>query len=123
MNHRPEIVQAKVTEDTSQEEAFQNSVLRPIIKMKHDLLVAYTKYYIANNKFDFDLLNQEKKIHYLNACFDQDHTLRSEFRGMIIGQFTVDEYAAYCQMIKAINKRMLTIIKTRMIDHLDLLGH
>lgn len=122
MKQRPAISEAKVNIDTSQEESFQNTVLRPIIKMKHELLIAYMKHYIANKKHDFTLLNLEKKINYLGFCFEKDHTLRSELRGLIIGQFTVDEYGSYTQMSKGINKRIANIIKERMIDHVDLLS-
>jgi hypothetical protein len=123
MNQRPEIAKAKVTVDTGKEEAFQNTTLRPIIKMKHDLLIAYTKEYITNKKQDFTLLGSEKKLIYLSSCFEQDNTLRSELRGMVIGQFTVDEYDSYGPMSKAINKRIINIIKERMLDHIEVLSH
>lgn len=122
MDQRPVISKAKVTPDTSPEEAFQNTVLRPIIKMKHDLLIAFTKHTLAKKKHDFALLNQEKKINYVSSCFEQDQTLRSELRGMVIGQFTVAEYEQYGKMSNAINKRMMNIIKERMIDHLEVLS-
>lgn len=123
MIQRPAIPQAKVSSDTSSEEAFQNTVLRPIIKMKHDLFIAHTKHYLANKKHDFKLLNQEKKLLYIITCFEQDQSFRNELRGMIIGQFSVDEYEEYTVMSKAIHKRMVNIIKERMIDHLDALSH
>ncbi len=109
--------------DTSQEESFQNTVLRPIIKMQHDLLIAYTKQYIASKKHDFILLNLEKKLQYISSCLEQDQSFRAELRGIVIGQFSVDEYGQYCLMSNAINKRMLSIIKERMIDHVVFLTH
>ncbi|MFY0598613.1 MAG: hypothetical protein JXR03_03005 [Cyclobacteriaceae bacterium] len=78
MKQRPAIRKAKVNTDISQEEAFQNTALRSIIKMKHDLLIAYTRQYVSNKKHDFTVLNLEKKHHYVSSCFEQDHTLRSE---------------------------------------------
>lgn len=90
--------------------------------MKHDLLIAFTKHELAKKKHDFALLNQEKKINYVSSCFEQDQTLRSELRGMVIGQFTVAEYEQYGKMSNAINKRMMNIIKERMIDHLEALS-
>ncbi|MFT4737209.1 MAG: hypothetical protein ACI8QD_002477 [Cyclobacteriaceae bacterium] len=123
MEQRPAIPKAKVTTDTGQEEAFQNTVLRPIIKMKHDLLTAHTKHYIANKKQDFALLSLEKKLIYVTSCFEQDQTLRSELRGMVIGQYTVEEYENYGQMSNALNKRIINIIKERMVDHINILSH
>lgn len=120
MNERPVITKAIVTTDTSPEEAFQNTVLRPIIKMKHDLLIAYTRNYLTHKKHDFALLSKEKKVNYLTSCFEQDQTLRSELRGLVIGQFSVDEYERYCQTSNATNRRIMNIIKERMIDHFEL---
>jgi hypothetical protein len=123
MKQRPVIARAKVSTDTSQEESFQNTVLRPIIKMQHDLLIAYTKQYIASKKHDFILLNLEKKLQYISSCLEHDRSFRAELRGIVIGQFSVEEYGQYCLMSNAINKRMLSIIKERMIDHVVFLTH
>ncbi|MFK7952576.1 MAG: hypothetical protein AB8B73_06990 [Ekhidna sp.] len=123
MEQRPAIKKAKVHVDTSLEEAFQNTVLRPVIKMKHELLIAYFKQYIANRKFDFTVLSLEKRLEYVSSCLEQDQTLRSELRGIIIGQFTIDEYVEYQHISKAVNKRILNIIKKRVIDHIDVLSH
>lgn len=122
MEERPIIPTAKVNADTRPEEVFQNAVLRPIIKMTHDLLIAHTRYYLAQKKHDFAFLNPEKKLKYVISCFERDQTLRSELRGLIMGHFTVIEYGEYTQMRNAINKRMLTIIKERMMDHIAILS-
>lgn len=123
MEKRPVIPKAKVNTETSQEESFQNTVLRPIVKMKHDLLIKYMKHYIINKNQDFTLLNQEKKLQYLSSCFEKDQTLRSELRGLIIGHFTVEEYERYSEINNAINKRIANIIKERMIDYLDTISN
>ncbi len=116
------IVKAKVSSDTSQVEAFQNTVLRHIIKMKHDLLIVIPKHYNKKKK-DFTSLNLENQLKYINACFERDQTFRCELRGVVIGQFTVDEYEMYAVINNAINKRILNIIKERMFDHMDVLIH
>jgi hypothetical protein len=41
---------------------------------------------------------------------------------MIIGQFTVEEYALYIQNSSAINKRMMTIVKERLINSIQILA-
>jgi hypothetical protein len=118
MRDRPTIDRAKVNRDTSTEEAFQNTTVRPIIKMKHGLLIAYTRQCIARKKKDFTLLSLEKKLQYVSSCFEQDQAFRCELRGVIIGQFTVEEYNQYIPISSAINKRIINIIKERMIDHM-----
>lgn len=119
MDQRPVIPSARIVTETSKEEAFQNVVIRPIIKMKHDLLISLTKFYLSKKKPDFIKLSVEKRIHYLRTCFDQDHTLRSECRGLIIGHFSASEFEAYRPLSTDANKRMLSIIKERMIDHVE----
>lgn len=122
MENRPVIPKAKVDAFSSPEEAFQNIVLRPIIKMKHDLLIAFTKNYLTKKKNDLGALSLEKQQQYVITCFAQDHTLRGELRGLIIGQFTVAEFDSYAPISNAINKRIINIVKERMIDHISLLS-
>jgi hypothetical protein len=40
---------------------------------------------------------------------------------MLIGQFTVDEYAQYIQNSSKLNKRMMNLVITRLQDHVQLL--
>lgn len=121
MEQRPVILKAKVDESTSVEETFQNEVLRPIIKLKHDLILAYTKHILAK-KYDFFTLNEEMRLAYLSSCMEQNQTLRSELRGVVIGQFTVEEFRQYSKTTNTHNKRIMNIIKERMIDHLEVLS-
>ena len=92
-------------------ENFQNTVLRPIIKMKNDILLAHFKKYIA-----------VKKVDYIESVFRNDHTFRSELRGLVIGNFTLTEYIQYTENQNDINKRMINIVRQRITDHLDTLS-
>ena len=53
INRRPIIEKAIISENMTTIEKFQNTTLRPIIKMKHDLLIAYFEYYLTINTIDF----------------------------------------------------------------------
>ena len=55
------ILQDLVSESTTETEVFQNSVLRPIIKMQHHLLIAFFKTYLIKRKVDFTNLSEQKK--------------------------------------------------------------
>jgi hypothetical protein len=44
---------------------------------------------------------------------------RNSVKGMIIGQFTIEEYALYIQNSSALNKRMMNIVKERLIDSIQ----
>lgn len=122
MEARPYIKNVLVTVESSQEEAFQNTVLRQIIKMKHDLLIAHTRLIISRKQKDFNGLEREKQLKFIHSLFEKDQTFRSELRGIIIGYFSIDEYRIYSTIANAINKRMLNIIKKRMIDYLEVLS-
>ena len=119
---RPDIQPLKITDNISEEENFQNRVLRPIIKMKHEMLIAHFKNYIASNKLPWKELGDTRKIDFIETAFTSDLAFRNEVRGLVIGQFTLEEYYQYIKMVRGSNKRMNNIIKERMISHLDVLS-
>ena len=121
MQYRPDIQSLKITDNISEEENFQNRVLRPIIKMKHEMLIAHFKNYIASNKLPWKELDDTRKIDFIENAFTRDLAFRNEVRGLVIGQFTLEEYYQYIKMVRGSNKRMNNIIKERMMSHLDVL--
>ncbi len=48
-----------INSNTSDLERFQNEVIRPIIKMQNNLLVAFFNNYIRNRKIEFNKLEAE----------------------------------------------------------------
>ncbi|NRD20080.1 glyoxalase [Winogradskyella eckloniae] len=117
---RPQILSAKVYESTSAEESFQNTTLRPIIKLQHDLLVAVFKNYIRKHKNVFFDLTLEQQLKYISNAIQKDIKFRNSLKGMVIGQFTVAEYEIYTKNSSALNKRMTNIIKERLIESIQL---
>lgn len=119
---RPEITAVKITADISKEENFQNKVLRPIIKMKHDLLMAHFTNYVASKKIRWQELTDVRKIDFIESVFNRDLSFRSEMRGLVISHFSKDEYDQYAKIARGSNKRINTIIKQRIISNLDALN-
>jgi len=119
---RPEIPSIKITEEMSKEEHFQNKVLRPIIKMKHDLLMAHFTNYVASKKIRWQELTVVRKIDFIESVFNRDLSFRSEMRGLVISHFSKDEYDQYAKIARGSNKRINTIIKQRIISNLDALN-
>lgn len=115
---RPIIDKALVSEKMTVDEKFQNTTLRPIIKMKHELLIAYFEHYLAIQKFDFNELSELKKIAFIERAFSKDIQFRSEVKGMIIGHFTLEEFSMYKNFLKESNKRILNIVKERVLNTL-----
>jgi hypothetical protein len=122
-NSRPTIATLQITADMSVEETFQNSILRPIIKMKHDLFIDYLRDYLTGKKGPLSGMSQEKQAAYLETVFQQDRNLRSELRGVVLGHLTTEEYLQYIEIKNEINKRIINIIKNRMVDHIDILSN
>lgn len=117
---RPEIPSAKIYESMSNDEAFQNKTLRPIIKMQNDLFVAVFKNYISKRKNVFYELTLQKQMAYIENAIHKDMKFRNSLKGMVIGQFTIEEYKLYIINSSALNKRMMNIVKERLLSSIQL---
>jgi hypothetical protein len=116
---RPIIANAKVNSTMSADESFQNATLRPIIKMQNHLLIMVFKNYISKRKNVFYDLALPKQLTYIDQSINKDMKFRNSIKGMIIGQFTVEEYEMYIQNSSALNKRMMNIVKERLVNNIQ----
>ncbi|WAC03954.1 glyoxalase [Lacinutrix neustonica] len=117
---RPVISSLRITDNMSHEERFQNTTLRPIIKLQNDLLIEVFKNYIAKHKNVFYQLTLERRLHYIENAIQKDIKFRNALKGMVIGQFTTVEYLTYIENSSALNKRMMTIVKQRLQNNIQL---
>ena len=117
---RPEITSAEVNDLTSSDERFQNETLRPVILLQNDLFLAVFRNYINKHKNAFYDLSAEKKMHFIENAIQKDIKFRNSLKGMIIGQFTLDEYELYIQNSSALNKRMMNLVIERLKDQVQL---
>ena len=97
-------------------EAFQNEVLRPLIKMQSDLLMAHIKAKLQALKIDWELLGPIQQKEALTTLFTKDQSFKSEIVGMVIGQFELEEYQQYLALQKDMNRRITQIVLNRAID-------
>lgn len=117
---RPEISTALFFDSMSSDERFQNKTLRPIIKLQSDLFVAVFRNYVTKHKNVFYGLTVEKQILYIENAIQKDMKFRNSLKGMIIGQFTVEEYSLYVTNSSALNKRMMNLVRERLISNIQL---
>ncbi|MDO7171420.1 glyoxalase [Mariniflexile sp. AS56] len=117
---RPEILSTTIRDDMSNDERFQNLVLRPVIKLQNDLFIEVFKNYIAKHKMVFYDLTLEKRLDFIESAVNRDIKFRNSLKGMVIGLFTVEEYLIYIQNSSALNKRMMQIVKERLISNVQL---
>lgn len=120
---RPEISSAKVTPFMSADEQFQNKTLRPIVKLQNDLFVMVFKNYTAKHKNVFYTLSLDKKLNYIENAIQKDIKFRNSLKGMVIGQFTLEEYETYILNSSALNKRMMNLVTERLKSNIQLLEY
>jgi len=118
---RPEIPSAKLISGMSAGEYFQNNTLRPIAKLQDELLVAVFQNYCRKHKSVFYDLSVEKRFDYIENAIHKDMKFRNSLKGIIIGQFTIEEYELYIKNSSALNKRMMDIVKERLKSNVMLL--
>ena len=115
---RPTIEQAKVFNATTPIEAIQNTVLRPIIKQSHLVLLHHLNHYLSIKNPDFHTLTTNKQTIYLTSTLQKDLAFRQELKGIIIGEFTIEELKHYHSNHKEFGKRITQMILQRFIDSL-----
>ena len=113
---RPNLPSSLTEGELKEEELFQNMVLRPVIKMQHDLLILKVKSYFSSKKVIFHLMDTSKRAAAIESAFQNDLALKKEIQGMIIGQLTQDEFKLYLNWERSVNKRIVQMVRNRMID-------
>ncbi|MGJ8742937.1 glyoxalase [Polaribacter sp.] len=108
-----------VNTGTSETEKFQNEVLRPVIKMQHQLVITSFKNYLQKRKIDFSVLPDKKKRSKISSVYKTDNNYKNFILGVIIGQFSMDEFAFYGDKSSEINRRILQITSQRIKDSIS----
>ena len=110
-----------ISDESSSDELFQNQVLRPILKLQNDLVLAVFLNYLAKNKMALKNQTLEKKEATIENALQKDIKLRNVLKGIIIGLFTADEYAVYLKNSSGLNKRMMSMLMERLKSQVQLL--
>ena len=110
-----------ISNESSSDELFQNQVLRPILKLQNDLVLAVFLNYLAKNKMALKNQTLEKKEATIENALQKDIKLRNVLKGIIIGLFTADEYAVYLKNSSGLNKRIMSMLMERLKSQVQLL--
>ena len=113
---RPVISSIDIDREMTEDEAFQNMTLRPILKMQHELFIAFVKSEILKKKNKYYQIKAEEKEMYLTQLLFRNTKNADLLRGMVLGHFTITEYEYYSQNQKAVNKRITSMLSKRIID-------
>ena len=111
---RPVIRNIGTIENKNPAERFQNVTLRPIIKLQHDLLVAFFQNYLKKRKIDFSGLSELEKNKVISKAFKNDNLFKTEIRALVLGHFTLEEYSTYQTIAADANKRITAMIEERL---------
>jgi hypothetical protein len=109
------------TSQSSEEEVFQNTTLRPILKMQNDLIVLVFQNYVKQIKMPFKDFSVDKKMSSIASIISKDVQLQNTLKGIVIGLFTTEEYHYYSKTISDSNKRIKSMLIERLQSQLQLL--
>ena len=110
---RPHIT-LKKSKKISDEEQFQNQVLRPILKFQNELFI---KLFLSNcktYKINYTEFNTEEKHDYIDHIFKKDFKLRAIFIGTVVALFTIEDFEKYTVKKQLYNKRVIQMLSERL---------
>lgn len=119
INIRPVLKNAKVLDNSTEIETFQNRTLRPIIKFQHSLLIAIIRTSIQNYKIDFLDKTELKISEYISDLLQKNKGISLQIIHSITGLFTTDEYIFYTKNSKEVHKRIIQMCKERFQTNLE----
>ncbi len=99
------------------EENFQNTTLRPILKLQNDLIMSVFLHFCKKQKIAMSKIAKEHFQQEVTALIKKNAVLRNQLLGVIIGQFTQEEFAKYVEKDSEFNKRILSMMGKRIYDN------
>ena len=99
-------------------EFFQNETLRPILKMKNDVILEFFNSYIHQKKINWTQKSIEKKEEFIYQNISKDNIFKNAIIHLIVGNFLLEEYLEYTSKAKEYNKRIWKMIQQRICSQL-----
>jgi len=116
LNLRPELSSAKLMDGTTSIEAFQNQVLRPILKYQNEVLMQIFLVGIHPKNLNIEPISTLEQQTIIKGQFKTNGMLKQLLLGAIIGMFTVKEFEFYNSNKSSLNKRIFSMLKVRLLD-------
>ena len=101
----------------SEEEIFQNKILRPILKLQHDLIITLAQEFLKSRNITWEKVKEKDPFQWLNINIKRDIPFKNQLIGMVIGQFSKNELDEYLTFQKEMNKRIINMMTERIISH------
>ncbi len=100
-------------------EHFQNEVLRPILKLQNDLLLAMFHHFLQKRKIKWESLSRQAQLDWIAQSLRSDLKMRNLLCGTIIGHFTIKEWQIFQEHEVALTKRLIGLITKRLQDQIQ----
>ena len=97
-------------------ELFQNEVLRPILKMQHDITLNLFFSHINNVGIIWDDLKKSKKTQCVDNQLSKNIQFKNLVIGIIVGQFNELELDKYLSNSREYKKRILQMTNQRIVS-------
>ena len=101
----------------SEEEIFQNKILRPILKLQHDLIITLAQEFLKSRNITWEKVKEKDPFQWLNINIKRDIPFKNQLIGMVIGQFSKNELDEYLTFQKEMNKRIINMMTERIFSH------
>ena len=101
----------------SEEEIFQNEILRPILKLQHDLVITLAQEFLKSRNITWEKVKEKDPFQWLNINIKRDIPFKNQLIGMVIGQFSKNELDKYLTFQKEMNKRIINMMTERIVSH------
>jgi hypothetical protein len=99
-----------------EKELFQNKVIRPVLKMQHDIIVKIFNIYIKKLATDWDNLKKSKKIQFIDNQLSKNIQLKNLVIGIVVGQLDETEIDEYIIHSREYNKRIIQMSIQRLLS-------
>lgn len=108
INNKPEI--------HLENELFQNEVLRPVLKMQHEITLKLFNSHIINLGIVWNDLKKSKKTQCVENQLSKNIQLKNLIIGIVVGQFKELEMDKYLINYREFNKRILQMTTQRIVS-------
>ncbi len=108
-----------IRETDSENEAFQNNVLRPISKFQNELIIQNFEIALLENKIEFHKLKHHLKVAKVHDLFKSNIQFKQFNLGFIVAYFTTDDFLFYTQNKKEVNKRIIALLIERICSQIE----
>ena len=101
----------------SEEEIFQNEILRPILKLQHELIITLAQEFLKSRNITWEKVQEQDPFQWLNIHIKRDIPFKNQLIGMVIGQLSKNELDEYLTFQKEMNKRIINMMTKRIDSH------